>query len=59
MLDDILLRYVERDQGVEEIIAAGFDREVVKRVTKLVDCNEYKRRQAPPGENHAARIWPG
>ena len=57
VLDDILLRYVERDQGVEEIIAAGFDREVVKRVTKLVDCNEYKRRQAPPGVKITQRAF--
>lgn len=49
LLDDILLRYVERDHGVEEIIAEGFDRELVRRVVKLVDRNEYKRRQAPPG----------
>ena len=57
VLDDILLRYVERDQGVEEIIAAGFDREVVKRVTKLVDRNEYKRRQAPPGVKITQRAF--
>lgn len=57
VLDEILLRYVERDQGVEEIIAAGFDREVVKRVTKLVDRNEYKRRQAPPGVKITQRAF--
>jgi NAD+ synthase (glutamine-hydrolysing) len=49
MLDPILMRYVEQDQGVEEIVAAGFDEAVVRRIVDLVDHNEYKRRQAPPG----------
>ena len=49
ILDAILMRYVEQDQGAEEIMAAGFDRAVVERIIRLVDRNEYKRRQAPPG----------
>lgn len=49
ILDPILERYVERDQAIETIIAAGFDRQTVLRVARLVDRNEYKRRQAPPG----------
>jgi NAD+ synthase (glutamine-hydrolysing) len=49
MLDAILERYMENDQGMEEIIAAGFDRAVVERVTRLIRINEYKRRQAPVG----------
>ena len=49
ILDPILMRYVEQDQSFEEIVAAGFDEAVVQRVTRLVDRNEYKRRQAPPG----------
>jgi NAD+ synthase (glutamine-hydrolysing) len=49
ILDAILERYMENDQGVEEIIAAGFDREVVERVARLIRINEYKRRQAPVG----------
>jgi NAD+ synthase (glutamine-hydrolysing) len=49
ILDPILLRYVEQDQGLEEIVAAGFDASTVQRVIDLVDHNEYKRRQAPPG----------
>ena len=49
VLDAILERYMENDQGVESIIAAGFDRAVVERVTRLVRINEYKRRQAPVG----------
>ena len=49
ILDAILERYMENDQGVEEIIAAGFDRTVVERVARLIRVNEYKRRQAPVG----------
>jgi NAD+ synthase (glutamine-hydrolysing) len=49
ILDAILERYMEEDQGVAEIIAAGFDADVVRRVTRLVKINEYKRRQAPIG----------
>ena len=49
VLDDILERYVERDESAEAIIAAGLPREQVERVLKLVDRNEYKRRQAPIG----------
>jgi NAD+ synthase (glutamine-hydrolysing) len=49
VLDPILERYIERDQSPQEIVAAGFSREVVLRVTRLVDQNEYKRRQAAPG----------
>ena len=49
LLDAILEEFVEKDKSVKEIIEQGFPREVVKEVARLVDCNEYKRRQAPPG----------
>ncbi len=49
VLDAILERYMENDQGVEHIVAAGFDRAVVERVARLIRLNEYKRRQAPVG----------
>jgi NAD+ synthase (glutamine-hydrolysing) len=49
ILDAIMQRYMEEDQGSEEIIAAGFDRADVERVTRLIKINEYKRRQAPVG----------
>lgn len=49
MLDAILHAYVEEDRAPEEIVEAGFDRETVKEVVRMVDLNEYKRRQAPPG----------
>jgi NAD+ synthase (glutamine-hydrolysing) len=48
-LDPILMRYIEGDAAPDEIVAAGFDRALVERVTRMVDRNEYKRRQAPPG----------
>jgi NAD+ synthase (glutamine-hydrolysing) len=48
-LDPILRLYIEEDRGVEEIIALGHDPDIVRRMTRLVDRNEYKRRQAAPG----------
>ncbi|MDP2549202.1 NAD+ synthase [Oceanobacter sp. 4_MG-2023] len=49
VLDTILEQYIEQDMSAEAIIASGFDREDVMRVLRLVDVNEYKRRQAPVG----------
>jgi NAD+ synthase (glutamine-hydrolysing) len=49
ILDPILKAYVENDVTIDRIIAMGFDRETVLQVVKLVDRNEYKRRQAAPG----------
>jgi NAD+ synthase len=49
MLDAILERLVEREQPLAEIIAAGFDKDVVARVDRLLNIAEYKRRQAAPG----------
>ena len=49
VLDAILERYMENDQSTEDIIAAGFSRAEVEKVTRLIRINEYKRRQAPVG----------
>lgn len=49
ILDQILALYVEQDYSAEAIINQGFAREQVERVVRLVDVNEYKRRQAPIG----------
>ena len=49
VLDAILERYMENDQSIESIIAAGFQRADVEKVTRLIKINEYKRRQAPVG----------
>jgi len=57
VLDDILERYIERDQSIADIIAAGLPEEDVRRVTRMVDRNEYKRRQAPPGVKITARAF--
>ncbi|MER5845542.1 NAD+ synthase [Streptomyces sp. NPDC002012] len=49
VLDRILALYVDRDQGLEEIVAAGFDKALVTKTLRMVDTAEYKRRQYPPG----------
>ncbi|MGB9887989.1 MAG: NAD(+) synthase, partial [Moorellales bacterium] len=49
VLDAILEAYVEQDLPYREILARGFDPETVKKVIRLVDQSEYKRRQSPPG----------
>lgn len=49
VLDGILERYMENDQSIDDIVAAGFDPADVERVTRLIKINEYKRRQAPLG----------
>ena len=57
ILDPILERYVELDQSAEEIIAAGFRYDDVVRAINLVDKNEYKRRQSPPGIRITSRAF--
>ena len=49
VLDPILARYVEDDRTVREIVAEGHDAALVARIARLVDANEYKRRQGAPG----------
>lgn len=49
VLDRILELYVDRDQGLDAIVAAGFDAALVARTLRMVDTAEYKRRQYPPG----------
>ena len=49
VLDAIVERYMENDQGIEEIVAQGYPRADVEKVTRLIKLNEYKRRQAPVG----------
>ena len=57
VLDVILQRYIEEDQSVASIVALGYPEEIVRRVTRLVDRNEYKRRQSPPGVRISTRAF--
>jgi NAD+ synthase (glutamine-hydrolysing) len=57
ILDPILQKYVEEDYGIEELVGLGFEREIVQKVITLVDRNEYKRRQAPPGVKITQRAF--
>ncbi|MFD7996038.1 NAD+ synthase [Streptomyces mexicanus] len=55
VLDAILDLYVDHDKGADEIVAAGYDRELVLRTLRMVDNAEYKRRQYPPGTKISAK----
>jgi len=57
VLDPVLEGYVEDDLSTDELVAQGFDREVVEKVVRLVDRAEYKRRQAPPGPKVTGRAF--
>ncbi|MBA3390244.1 MAG: NAD(+) synthase, partial [Rubrobacter sp.] len=57
VLDPILEAYIEEDKGVGGIVASGYDEEDVRRVIKLVDRAEYKRRQAPIGIKVTSRAF--
>jgi len=49
VLDPILRLYIEQDYSFDQIVKEGYDRQIVKKIITLVDRNEYKRRQGPPG----------
>ncbi|WMX47393.1 NAD+ synthase [Streptomyces roseicoloratus] len=55
VLDRILELYVDRDRGKDELVAAGFDPDLVTRTLRMVDLAEYKRRQYPPGTKISAK----
>jgi NAD+ synthase (glutamine-hydrolysing) len=57
VLDPILQAYVEEDASARDLVARGFDREVVEQVVRLVDGAEYKRRQAPPSPKVSGRAF--
>ena len=56
-LDPIIRAYVEEDWSLDAIVDMGHDAETVKRVITMVDRNEYKRRQAPPGVKITPRAF--
>jgi len=57
VLDPLLEAYVEHDRTAAELVADGFDEAVVRRITRLVDLAEYKRRQSPPGVRVTAKAF--
>jgi NAD+ synthase (glutamine-hydrolysing) len=57
VLDPILERYVEDEWSYRELVACGYDPGIVRRVIRLVDQSEYKRRQSPPGVKITARAF--
>jgi NAD+ synthase (glutamine-hydrolysing) len=57
VLDGIVERYMEQNQSIADIIAAGYDPQSVEKVTRLIKLNEYKRRQAPPGVRVTTRAF--
>ena len=57
ILDEILVRYIDGDEGNATLIASGFDPALITRVIRMVDRAEYKRRQYPPGTKVSARAF--
>jgi NAD+ synthase (glutamine-hydrolysing) len=57
ILDGILAAYIEDEYSADEIVALGYDEAIVRRVIRLVDLNEYKRRQAPPGPKITSKAF--
>ena len=57
ILDRIIEGYVEFDHSLKEMVAAGLDEATVRNVIRMIDCNEYKRRQAPPGIKITSRAF--
>ena len=57
VLDPILKAYVEDDLSTEEIVSQGYKKSLVQKIIRMVDQNEYKRRQAPPGIKITARAF--
>lgn len=57
LLDRVLSSYIEEDLGFDELVAAGFEKELVARVIAMVDRAEYKRRQYPPGPKVSRRAF--
>jgi NAD+ synthase (glutamine-hydrolysing) len=57
LLDAIIEAYVVRDEGVEQLVASGLPRAEVERVVRMIDRNEYKRRQAAPGPRVTSKAF--
>jgi len=57
ILDGILAAYIEDEYSIDEIVTLGYDEETIRRIIRLVDLNEYKRRQAPPGPKITSKAF--
>lgn len=57
VLDAIIAGYVEQDLCVEQLVALGYDEDVVRKIIRLIDLNEYKRRQSPIGPKITSRSF--
>jgi len=57
VLDPLLAAYVEEERSLDDIVALGYEREMVERVARMVDAAEYKRRQSPPGIRISGRAF--
>ncbi len=57
LLDSVLQKFVEQDLTVDQIVAGGYERDLVERIAEMVIRNEYKRRQAPPGVKITRRAF--
>ena len=57
ILDDIIARYVERNEGIADIVAAGHDEAIVRDVLRAIDRSEFKRRQSAPGPKVTHRAF--
>jgi NAD+ synthase (glutamine-hydrolysing) len=57
ILDPIIQGYIVEDLGFQELVSKGFSAETVRRVIRMIDLNEYKRRQAPPGVKITPRAF--
>lgn len=57
LLDDLLDSYVEGDRGASDLIAVGFDPDLVEQILRMVDAAEYKRRQYPPGTKISSKAF--
>ena len=57
MLDELLEAYVAGDSSAADLVAAGFDADLVERILRLTDLAEYKRRQYPPGTKISLRAF--
>jgi NAD+ synthase (glutamine-hydrolysing) len=57
LLDAIVEGYMEQNQSIASLIERGFDEASVRKITRLIKLNEYKRRQAPPGVRITTRAF--